>query len=91
MFTRPRKAWPMNCAKTASGATFGLWARGVDSDLFQSRTNAIMAWRRSLGFADEDTVVVFVGRLVLEKGLDVFVETVSQRRRRQSAHRRRRT
>ena len=59
------------------GRDIRLWARGVDSDLFNPDKRD-MAWRRSLGFSDEETVVVFVGRLVLEKGIDVFVETVSQ-------------
>jgi len=59
------------------GRDIRLWARGVDSELFNPDKRDLV-WRRSLGFADDDTVVVFVGRLVLEKGLDVFVETVSR-------------
>ncbi len=59
------------------GRDIRLWTRGVDSDLF-SPSKRNMEWRRSLGFADEDIVVAFVGRLVLEKGIDVFVETLSR-------------
>ncbi len=59
------------------GHDIRLWARGVDSVLFNPDKRDL-AWRRSLGFSDDDTVVVFVGRLVLEKGIDVFVETVSR-------------
>ncbi len=59
------------------GRDIRLWARGVDSALFHPDKRD-MEWRRSLGFADDDVVVVFVGRIVLEKGIDVFVETVSR-------------
>jgi len=57
------------------GRDIRLWTRGVDSDLFSPSKRA-MEWRRSLGFADNDIVVAFVGRLVLEKGIDVFVKTM---------------
>ena len=35
-----------------------------------------MAWRRSLGIADEELVVCFLGRIVIEKGLDVFADAI---------------
>jgi glycosyltransferase involved in cell wall biosynthesis len=52
-----------------------LWSRGVDRDLFDPsrRDND---WRRSQGFTDEDVVLLFFGRLVLEKGVGYFVEAV---------------
>ncbi|QNQ09106.1 glycosyltransferase family 4 protein [Sphingomonas alpina] len=58
-----------------------LWGRGVDTETF---TPALRdpAWRRAQGFADEDMVLLFFGRLVLEKGLDVFADTVGELRRR---------
>jgi glycosyltransferase involved in cell wall biosynthesis len=40
------------------------------------------AWRRGLGYADEDVVLLFFGRLVREKGTACFVETVRELRRR---------
>ena len=43
-----------------------VWSRGVDSELF-SPGKRDMAWRRSMGIADDDVVVSFVGRLVKEK------------------------
>ncbi len=46
-----------------------LWARGVDTDRF-SPDKRNLAWRRLLGFADDDVVVTFVSRLVWEKDLD---------------------
>ena len=57
------------------GRELRLWGRGVDHALF-SPERRDMAWRRSLGLADEDVVVAFVGRLVLEKGIDVFADAV---------------
>lgn len=53
----------------------GLWSRGVDRTIFSSARRD-PEWRRSLGLADDDVAIVFLGRLVMEKGLDVFAETV---------------
>ncbi|WP_448579013.1 glycosyltransferase family 4 protein [Thermaurantiacus sp.] len=47
-----------------------IWSRGVDHALFHPGRRD-MAWRRSLGIDDSAFVIGFVGRLVLEKGLDV--------------------
>lgn len=59
------------------GRDIRLWTRGVDSRLFHPDKRDL-EWRRSLGFSDDDIVVAFVGRLVLEKGIDVFVETLAR-------------
>ena len=63
----------------------GLWSRGVERTTFSSEKRD-MAWRRSLGLADDDVAIVFLGRLVMEKGLDVFAETIVQLRKRQVPH-----
>ena len=63
----------------------GLWTRGVDRTVFSSERRD-MSWRRSLGLADDDVAIVFLGRLVMEKGLDVFAETIVQLRKRQVPH-----
>ena len=57
-----------------------LWSRGVDRSLF-SPSRRDLAWRRAQGWADDDVVVLFFGRLVIEKGIDSFVETVRALRR----------
>jgi len=57
------------------GRDVRMWTRGVDATLFSPKKRDL-AWRRSLGFADDDIVIAFVGRLVLEKGIDMFVETL---------------
>ncbi len=46
-----------------------IWSRGVDRIQFDP-ANRDMDWRRANGVQDHETLVVFVGRLVLEKGLD---------------------
>lgn len=54
----------------------GIWSRGVDRTIFDPARRD-MAWRRSLGIADDEVAVGFLGRLVVEKGLDVFADTVN--------------
>ncbi|MEE4205426.1 MAG: glycosyltransferase family 1 protein [Erythrobacter sp.] len=63
-----------------------LWSRGVDRAIFAS-TKRNLEWRRSLGLADDEVAIVFLGRLVMEKGLDIFAETIVQLRKRQVPHR----
>jgi len=52
-----------------------IWARGIDRDQFNPERRD-MAWRRSLGIADDEMVIAFLGRIVMEKGLDVFADAV---------------
>ncbi len=67
------------------GDDIGIWSRGVDRTIFDpSRRD--LAWRRSLGIGDGDVAVGFLGRLVMEKGLDVFSQTVAELARRGVAH-----
>ena len=63
-----------------------LWSRGVDRTVFH-RGARDMAWRRSLGIADDEAVIGFLGRLVMEKGLDVFAGAAKALRDRGVAHR----
>lgn len=62
-----------------------IWSRGVDREIFHPGRRDL-AWRRSLGLADTDVVIGFLGRLVMEKGLDVFSDTIDQLNRRGIAH-----
>lgn len=55
----------------------GIWSRGVYHDRFNPGMRSL-EWRRSLGIADDQVVVGFLGRLVLEKGLDVFAEVIAR-------------
>lgn len=68
------------------GRNIFIWSRGVDRDQFNPGRRD-MDWRRSLGIADDELAVTFLGRLVLEKGLDVFAETLAELVRREVPHR----
>ena len=63
----------------------GIWTRGIDREIF-CPARRDMAWRRSLGIGDDMPVIGFIGRLVMEKGLDVFSDTVDQLAQRQVPH-----
>ena len=63
-----------------------IWSRGVDREIFHPGLRDL-AWRRSLGIDDDEVVVGFHSRLVMEKGLDVFSDTIDQLRRRGVVHR----
>lgn len=55
--------------------SIGIWSRGVDAKLFNPSRRSTQ-WRRDHGINSNEQVVTFVGRLVLEKGLDVFADTI---------------
>jgi len=59
----------------------GIWSRGVDKDAFNP-SQRDMTWRRSLGIADDEPLIGFLGRLVMEKGLDVFSDSIDELKRR---------
>jgi len=61
------------------GSGVGIWSRGVDRTVF-SPERRDLAWRRSLGIGDDDIAVGFLGRLVLEKGLGDFADTIARLR-----------
>ena len=52
-----------------------LWSRGVDRQLFNPEKRDA-DWRRAQGWRDDEIVVLFFGRLVLEKGAKDFVSIV---------------
>ena len=52
-----------------------LWSRGVDTRLFHPARRSDL-WRASHGIGPDDAALLFFGRLVLEKGVDRFVESV---------------
>jgi glycosyltransferase involved in cell wall biosynthesis len=55
----------------------GIWTRGVDREIFAPKRRD-PAWRRTLGIADDEPVIGYVGRIVAEKGLDIFAETIDR-------------
>jgi phosphatidylinositol alpha 1,6-mannosyltransferase len=52
-----------------------MWARGIDREQFNPERRD-MRWRRSLGIADDEMAIAFLGRVVMEKGLDVFSDAI---------------
>jgi len=54
-----------------------LWSRGVDTALFDPARRDLH-WRRALGIADDETLILFFGRLVLEKGIAIFASAVRE-------------
>ena len=62
-----------------------IWSRGVDREIFNPGRRDI-DWRRAQGLTDEPMVIGFLGRLVMEKGLDVFSDAIDQLRRREVPH-----
>jgi glycosyltransferase involved in cell wall biosynthesis len=64
----------------------GIWSRGVDRELFNPARREL-EWRRALGITDGEVTIGFLGRLVMEKGLDVFADSVDELRRRGIPHR----
>lgn len=63
----------------------GIWTRGIDRGVFNPGRRDL-DWRRGLGIADDEPVIGFVGRLVMEKGLDVFSDAVDRLARRGVRH-----
>jgi phosphatidylinositol alpha 1,6-mannosyltransferase len=63
----------------------GIWSRGVDRTVFNPQRRDL-EWRRALGIADDEVAIGFLGRLVMEKGLDVFADTIDELNRRGVAH-----
>ena len=62
-----------------------IWSRGVDREVFNPGRRDL-AWRRSFGIGDDELVIGFLGRLVMEKGLDVFSDTIDELKRRSVPH-----
>jgi len=52
-----------------------IWTRGIDREQFNPDRRD-MEWRRSIGIADDELLVAFLGRVVMEKGLDVFADAI---------------
>ena len=63
-----------------------IWARGVDREQFNPERRD-MEWRRSIGIGDDEMVIAFLGRIVMEKGLDVFSDAIHAFAKRGFKHR----
>ena len=63
----------------------GIWSRGVDREIFDPARRDL-EWRRSLGIGPDEVAIGFLGRLVMEKGLDVFADIMAELRNRAVPH-----
>lgn len=54
-----------------------VWSRGIDAALFTPQRRDL-GWRRTQGIGDDEVVILFLGRLVLEKGIETFVAAVKR-------------
>ena len=81
----PCQSMAQELADNSMGNDVRIWSRGVNRSVFKPsmRNNN---WRNTLGISDNDVVIGFVGRLVLEKGLDVFVKTIKMIEESNSRH-----
>jgi phosphatidylinositol alpha 1,6-mannosyltransferase len=61
--------------KMERATNLGVWGRGVDVDNFNP-SHRSLKFRAELGISDDVPVVVWVGRLVPEKRVDIFADTV---------------
>ncbi|MEN2709230.1 glycosyltransferase family 1 protein [Sphingomonas sp. VL_57B] len=52
-----------------------IWGRGVDPAAFSPALRDLN-WRRGLGYRDDEIVPIFFGRLVIEKGIATFADTI---------------
>ena len=52
-----------------------IWTRGIDRNQFNPQRRD-MEWRRAQGIGDDEMVIAFLGRIVMEKGLDVFADAI---------------
>ncbi|HVL29849.1 MAG TPA: glycosyltransferase family 1 protein [Sphingomicrobium sp.] len=62
-----------------------IWTRGVDRDQFNPGRRD-MGWRRAHGIKGGEMVIAFLGRIVMEKGLDAFADAIDELQRRKVAH-----
>lgn len=63
----------------------GIWSRGVDRTVFHSGARDL-AWRREQDIGDEEIAIGFLGRVVMEKGLPEFADTMAELTRRGIPH-----
>ncbi|WP_375289409.1 glycosyltransferase family 4 protein [Qipengyuania sp.] len=63
----------------------GIWSRGVNRDIFNSGVRD-PALRHGIGIEDDEVAIGFLGRVVMEKGLPEFAETMKELQRRKVPH-----
>ena len=78
--SRPIRPWRRAWSSSAWQAErLRIWGRGVDREQFNPARRS-EEWRRAQGFAEDEAMLLFFGRLVQEKGFDIFAATVKDAR-----------
>jgi phosphatidylinositol alpha 1,6-mannosyltransferase len=81
-YNRVRRVYPPSesmadiIRSTGQSQHVEVWARGVDSEMFSPKKRD-MAWRRSLGVADDEVAISFAGRLVKEKNTAIYIRVMN--------------
>jgi phosphatidylinositol alpha 1,6-mannosyltransferase len=73
----PSESYADMLVKDGCADHVGIWSRGVNAELYTPAKRSEKQ-RAHWGVQPDETVVLFVGRLVLEKGIDQFVKTLRQ-------------
>ncbi len=63
----------------------GIWSRGVERTIFHFGARDLER-RRAIGIADDEVAIGFLGRVVMEKGLPEFADTMRELTRRGVPH-----
>lgn len=63
----------------------GIWSRGVERSIFNPAVRDLEL-RRSVGIADDEIAIGFLGRVVMEKGLPEFAATMDELTKRGVPH-----
>lgn len=71
----PSPCMAKELAEQNMSPNIGIWSRGVDAQMFNPGRRD-MIWRQKNGIKDDEITIAFVGRLVLEKGLGIFADTI---------------
>ncbi|WP_144097004.1 glycosyltransferase family 4 protein [Croceicoccus sediminis] len=72
----PTPALVSDLQRLGADTRASVWSRGIDREFF-SPSRRDMVWRRAHGIADDEVAVLFFGRLVKEKGIDIYRDVLA--------------
>ncbi|WP_447726190.1 glycosyltransferase family 4 protein [Sphingomonas koreensis] len=77
----PTEAIARAFRQTGMNGQVTVWGRGVDHGQFNPGRRSTV-WRSEMGYAHDEVVPLFFGRLVREKGIGLFIEVIRTMRER---------